>query len=345
MSRRIVSTSDYLPPRIAPPREASPRPFWSVMIPTYNDTRYLERTLRSVLEQDPGPREMQIEVVDDASTAGDAEAVVRRIGAGRVGFFRQPHNLGIMANWNSCVDRSVGWWVHILHNDDVVFPGFYERLKNALTYCDDVGAAFCRHVLIDEDDRRIGISGLERQTSGILQDFIEKIGVSQRIQCPAITVRRSVYEKLGGFLRDLPHAGDWDMWKRIAVNYPFWYEPTILAGFRVHSGSYTQGMIRAGETVADVGRCIAISHPLLPPDRADNISRRAREVLAAKALEHAFACAGRLALPSAVQHLRQGLQWSGSFGVIKALLLLPARTARRAVRWVCAAAKKQFSGD
>ena len=343
MSRRIPSTSDSVPPRIGPPREVSPRPFWSVMIPTYNRTRYLEKTLRSVLEEDPGPREMQIEVVDDASTSGDAEAMVWRIGGGRVSFFRQAHNLGIMANWNSCVERSVGRWVHILHNDDVVLPGFYERLRNGLIDRDDIGAAFCRYALIDENDSWLGISELERSTPGILQDFIEKIGVTQKVQCAAITVRRTVYEKLGGFRGDLPHAGDWEMWKRIAVSYPFWYEPTVLAAFRVHSRSYTQVLIRSGETIADVGRCIAISHPLLPPDRAEDISRQAREVLADKVLEHAFLCARRLALASAVQHVWQGLRYSGSLSLIKALLLLPARTAWRAVRQAYAAVKKQFA--
>ena len=288
---------------------------------------------------------MQIEVVDDASTSGDAEAIVRRIAAGRVVFFRQARNLGIMANWNSCVERSVGRWVHILHDDDVVFPGFYQRLRAGIIDRDDVGAAFCRHAFIDENDSWIGISELERSTPGILQDFIEKIGVSVRVQCPAITVRRTVYEKLGGFRGDLPYAGDWEMWKRIAVNYPFWYEPTVLAAFRLHSRSYAQVLIRSGETIADVGRCIAISHPLLPPDRAEDISRQAREVLAAKAVEDALVCAGRLALASAVQHAWQGLRYCGSLSMFKALLLLPARTGRRAMRRVCAAAKKQFAGD
>jgi hypothetical protein len=225
----------------------------------------------------------------------------------------------------------------------VVLPGFYERLRNGLIDRDDIGAAFCRYALIDENDSWLGISELERSTPGILQDFIEKIGVTQKVQCAAITVRRTVYEKLGGFRGDLPHAGDWEMWKRIAVSYPFWYEPTVLAAFRVHSRSYTQVLIRSGETIADVGRCIAISHPLLPPDRAEDISRQAREVLADKVLEHAFLCARRLALASAVQHVWQGLRYSGSLSLIKALLLLPARTAWRAVRQAYAAVKKQFA--
>ena len=114
-------------PSIAPVSEAVNRPLWSVMVPTYNCANYLELTLKSVLEQDPGPEQMQIEVIDDRSTKDDPEAVVNEIGKGRVSFFRQPQNVGAQANFTTCVQRSRGHLVHILHGDDAVLPGFYRR--------------------------------------------------------------------------------------------------------------------------------------------------------------------------------------------------------------------------
>ena len=59
------------------------RPTWSVMIPTYNCAALLRETLKGVLAQDPGPERMQIEVIDDASTKDDPEAVVREQGRPR----------------------------------------------------------------------------------------------------------------------------------------------------------------------------------------------------------------------------------------------------------------------
>src|SRR5262245_39421227 len=68
------------------------RPFWSVMIPVYNCTRYLRRTLASVLEQNVNAEDMQIEVVDGCSTKDDPEQVVNEFGKSRVGFYRLSAN-------------------------------------------------------------------------------------------------------------------------------------------------------------------------------------------------------------------------------------------------------------
>jgi len=72
------------PPVIPPLKEAgSPRPFWSVMIPTYNPRSNFWRNADEHPSADPGPDQMQIEVVDDGSNDDTASEVTRRVGAGR----------------------------------------------------------------------------------------------------------------------------------------------------------------------------------------------------------------------------------------------------------------------
>ena len=117
--------------KIAPLPQIGSRPFWSVMIPTYNCAEYLAQTLQSVLAQDMGPDWMQIEVIDDCSNNDDPEAVVRDVGRGRVAFHRKPKNAGAIANFNSCLERSRGHFVHILHGDDTVIGGYYECIENS----------------------------------------------------------------------------------------------------------------------------------------------------------------------------------------------------------------------
>ena len=106
------------------------------MIPTYKARAdYLEETLKSVLQQDPGPAQMQIELVDDCSPDGAPVELVRRIAGDRIAVHREPANNGLAGIWNRCIERARGEWVHILHQDDIVLPGFYEHL------CREIGRA------------------------------------------------------------------------------------------------------------------------------------------------------------------------------------------------------------
>ncbi|HTM91087.1 MAG TPA: glycosyltransferase [Flavisolibacter sp.] len=58
------------------------------MIPVYNCYQTLGETLASVLGQDRGKDQMQIEVSDDGSTDSNVKELVEPIGKGRIGYFR-----------------------------------------------------------------------------------------------------------------------------------------------------------------------------------------------------------------------------------------------------------------
>jgi len=146
------------------------------MVPAWNCGHYLEQILRSVLEQDQGPDLMQLEVVDDSSD-DDPEAVVARF-EGRVEYFRQPKNVGVVRNLNTCLERSRGELVHLLHGDDAVVDGFYRKLGEPFDRHTELGAAFCRYMAMDSAGRRTTISPLEADRDGILDKWLEKIAVA-----------------------------------------------------------------------------------------------------------------------------------------------------------------------
>ena len=298
------------------------RPFWSVMIPTYNPKAdYLEQTLKSLLKQAPNSHQMQIEVVDDCSTKSDVEELVRKISNSRVSFYQQPQNLGQVANWNDCIQRARGNWIHILHQDDIVLPGFYSSLQAALEKESNVGAVFCRHYYIDEGGNQQFLSESERETAGILENFIERIAVRQRVQFASIAVRRDVYEKLGGFSQQAGSAADWEMWKRIAAHYNVWYEPQILACFRLHSASETSRLMQSGGNIADARKAIEISRFYLPKTLAEELSNQSKEHYAIEALKMAHIMLQRGEVNYAFAQIREGLKCSKSAQVIN---LLPA---------------------
>ena len=277
------------PPRIEPLPEGLVRPFWSVMIPIYNCPEdYLRETLLCVLQQAPGAGEMQIEVIDNCSTAGDPEAIVQEIGAGRIRFHRQPTNVGIVENFNTCIRRAHGHWVHILHGDDTVRPGFYARARWGIAANPDVGAALCRAIYMDEDGQWTGLTELEARQPGVLdEDFAGRQFVDQRIQFVAIVVRRSTYEELGGFRSSLPHCLDWDMWKRISVRKPIYYDPEPMACYRLHAAADSSRLMRTGENVADERRSIEVSCADIPADYASRMRRAARKAAGVRAARRA----------------------------------------------------------
>jgi len=314
--------------RLAPVPAGTRRPRWSVMIPTYNCATYLRETLTSVLRQDPGPDLMQIEVVDDCSTLDEPEAVVAELGRGRVAFYRRPENGGHIANFQTCLQRSRGYLIHLLHGDDAVRDGFYDKLQRGFDARPEIGAAFCRQILTDEHGHWHWLSPLERHESGVLEHWLPRIAVRQLIQTPAIVVRREVYETLGMFDRRLSWVEDWEMWTRIAAHYPVWYEVEPLALYRMHSASNSSKHMRSGENLRDVRRAVAIIRDYLPAELAPAISRRSLAFWASDALANrvpGMVLRGELRV--ALVQVREALRCSRSPRVLALFVgLLPAIT-------------------
>lgn len=242
------------PPKISPVAEGVKRPTWSVMIPTYNCAKYLTKTLESVLEQDPGPEHMQIEVVDDCSTLDDPEKVVREVGKGRVAFHRNPKNSGYCTlNFNICIQRSIGHLVHILHGDDYVLPGFYKEIE-CLSVKNTDQQMFATGVLYLNDKDKI--TSTSRFLTGLAKnshDYTEFL-VETPLQCAGIVLRRSFYEKNGAFQPMLVHAADCEMWVRAIRISGCCLSPLILAAYRIFENNDTGRLARTAENLIDVLR-------------------------------------------------------------------------------------------
>jgi glycosyltransferase involved in cell wall biosynthesis len=299
------------------------------MIPTYQCAGYLRQALESVLAQDPGPERMQIEVVDDASS-DDPDAVVGSYG-GRVAFHRQPRNVGHVGNLNACLARSRGELVHVLHGDDAVRPGFYAALERGFAG-PEVGAAFCRFVAIDDAGRWTTIAPLEADEDGVLDGWLERLALGQRIQTPAIAVRRSVYEQLGGFDDRVGDAEDWEMWTRIAAHTRVWHVVEALALYRIRSGSLSRESLRSGEHVRHLRHVVELNRDLLPPERREEFTRRALDVVAVTAIKRARRLLAQGDRPAARALVREALRTSRSPAVLAALARLGAGATRRTLR-------------
>ena len=264
------------PPKILPVENSSKRPLWSVMIPAYNCIDYLQKCIESVLVQDEGPEEMQIEVVDDLSTDGDVEELVRRIGIGRVSYYKQSENKGSLRNFETCINRSKGYYIHLLHGDDWVKPGFYKEIESLFKQSPKAGSAITNHYTYFDLDIGPQKSLPIQYVEGLLDNWLYKIASFQYLQPPAVVVKREVYESLGSFFA-VHYGEDWEMWVRIAAHYQVAYSPKCLAVYRGHhSTNISTKYISTGKNFDDLEKVIDIINNYLPESKRKKYRNKAR---------------------------------------------------------------------
>jgi len=95
-------------------------------------------------------------------------------------------------------------------------------------------------------------------SSGYLSEALHCLSENNKVQTPAMVVRRSVYEQIGMFDRSLSSCEDWEMWVRIATQYPVAYCALPLAEYRMQNSGNTVRAILDGSSMADFARVQAL---------------------------------------------------------------------------------------
>jgi GT2 family glycosyltransferase len=286
-------------PRIDPPTDGH-RPFWSVMIPAYNPG-YLEEAIRSVLEQATASADMQITVVDDCSSS-DIKQRVHDIAGDRIDVFRNESNLGPSGNFTRCVQLARGRWVHILHADDMVLPGFYKSYYDIIDANPNVTLVHGRYVLVNERGEWQSLDPPPKPwtESDVCTDAFRDLINGNPIVASSAVVSRDAYQRLGGFAPILNHTQDWEMWGRLSRSGAVGYcrQPSVL--YRVHDGSDTFRIRASGADVTEemLGAAVMLSSldrddrsrwsPVARRRRAQGACSRARECIAAGSWRNAW---------------------------------------------------------
>lgn len=129
----------------------------TTIVPVYNGERFIRQTLESVARQTVRPD--QLLVIDNCST-DRTEQAVREFQSMPCTFLRNPSNLGLFRNMNRAREYAAQTrYLHILCADDLVHDGFYDRLTRELDSCDGLGLAYSLDERIDENNRRLSVSG------------------------------------------------------------------------------------------------------------------------------------------------------------------------------------------
>ena len=199
-------------------------PTVSIITPSYNQARYLEETIRSVLGQNYPA--LEYFVIDGGSNDGSVE-IIRRYGDQLAGWVSEKDQ-GQADAINKGFRRATGEIIAWLNSDDVYQPGAIQKAVEAFEKHPEAGLVYGNVLSIDEHSQPFNLQTFQPYQ---LEDLMAFNIISQ----PAVFMRRALLEQAG--LLDLQYhlLLDHHLWLRMARLAPIVYIPETLAAARYHA--------------------------------------------------------------------------------------------------------------
>ncbi len=196
----------------------------SIVTPSYNQARYLEATIRSVLDQDHS--EIEYILVDGGSTDGSQNIIQRY--ADRLAWWTSEKDKGHADALNKGFAHAHGEILAWLNSDDTYYPGAVAGAVAALQAHPEVGMVYGDADLTDHDGRIIGRFA-SRQT-----DYRRMLRGAVHIPQATTFFRADLWRQLAPLDLSLFFGFDYDFWVRLAKISPLLYVPQTWATFRLH---------------------------------------------------------------------------------------------------------------
>jgi glycosyltransferase involved in cell wall biosynthesis len=211
----------------------------SVGIPTFNRAHYLPDAMASVLAQTYADIEL---IVSDNASTDDTVHVLERIRDPRIRVQRNEANLGLVANFNRCLELARGEYVVILGSDDYWDPALLARLVPLLDENPQVLLVQSGGTVVTPEKQplRTHILPLERITPGL--EYFRRVMMDELPDgfLSSTLFRVAAVRKAGGFDSRLPNTQDFALVSRLVLEGDFGFvaEPLVFA--RKHPGNYHQ---------------------------------------------------------------------------------------------------------
>lgn len=189
---------------------------FSVIIPLYNKSPYIEKALRSVLAQTFNDYELI--VVNDGSL-DDSAFIAERVLADSQESYMIIHqeNAGVSCARNRGVANSRGEYLCFLDADDWWSPTFLERMDWLIREYPDAGIWGTNYYYVKNGKMRICVRNTG--TGYINYCQIYSRGMAMPLTSISVAVKQSVFEEFQGFNPKLRLGEDFDLWIKIALRY------------------------------------------------------------------------------------------------------------------------------
>jgi glycosyltransferase involved in cell wall biosynthesis len=213
-------------------RAASSWPKITVVTPSYNQGRFLERTISSVLSQDYPNLEY---FVFDAGSTDDSVAILKKYEK-RLTYWTSKPDRGqsdaISKGWSMATGDVLAW----LNSDDFYYPGALEEIGKTFAADPNLKMVCGAVALVDIAERKLRV----KPPAPVVPEVI--LPWADLPPQAGAFIRRDVFDRLGGPRLDLNYVMDWELWLRISLNYPasaIALSNKVLAADRQWSGTKT----------------------------------------------------------------------------------------------------------
>jgi GT2 family glycosyltransferase len=210
-----------------------------VIVPCYRYAHFLPECVSSVLAQE-GPT-VRVLVIDDASPDNTKE-IANQLAArdSRVTVLSHSCNRGHIATYNEGIEWASAKYLLLLSADDYLLPGALDRAVKLMERHDEVGLCFGNAINLDEQGERSTTKDVACESSEKIfasEEFILFSAARNIVPTPTAIVRTELQKRVGGYLPELPHAGDMEMWLRLAAHASVGFIATPQAVYRRHASN------------------------------------------------------------------------------------------------------------
>ncbi|MBN3533700.1 glycosyltransferase [Burkholderia cenocepacia] len=209
----------------------------SVIVPFFNQLKYLRQCLESVLTQTF--EDIEVLLVNDGSEEDPAE-LVQALGDPRIKLIVQA-NAGVAIARNNAIAASSGKFLVFLDADDWLAPTMVEEMSQALIGDNDAGMAYCDIVRVNEQGEVADAHKVAHARAELNGNILPSLMLGGYFPPVCVMVRASALDTVGGFDKLLGGCCDWDLWIRIvASGFTARFVPRELGYYRLHGQSMSK---------------------------------------------------------------------------------------------------------
>ncbi len=204
-----------------------------VAVPVYNHAAYIEKCLRSIIEQTYQP--IKLLVIDDGSTDGTAEVVKRVLQDCPFGSeLISRENRGLCATLNQVLSLSSGKYFAYVGSDDFWLPEFLAARVEMMNRRPEAVIGYGHAYLIDEKDAPFDTTANYTSSWGNYPDGNAREMLLNGIAPISSTVfyRRAALEKVRW--NEKSRLEDYELYLQMAQLGDFAFDPQILSVWREH---------------------------------------------------------------------------------------------------------------